>query len=84
MHDKKMKASNIWILNKNYLNDLDIIDQDNSKGNVPQFCLYLDNPWTNFNIIFTTMMASRPATKTDHENVGQGHHLQDLCISANI
>ena len=32
---------NNWLLNKNYLDDLDIIDQGHSKGDISQFCLYL-------------------------------------------
>ena len=54
---------NNWLLNKNYWDDLDIIDQGHSKCNVWQFCLYLGYPWTNFNQISTTMMASWPSTK---------------------
>ena len=37
----------VWeneILNKNYWDDLDIIDQGHSKGNVSHFCLYLGYP----------------------------------------
>ena len=46
------------------------------------FFLYLGYPWTNSNKISATMMASWPAKKNlisaDLENVGQGHHLQNL------
>ena len=70
---------NNGLLNKNYWDDLDTIDQCHSKGNRSQFCLYLGYPWTNLNIILNTMLASRPETKknviADLENMGQGHHL---------
>ena len=55
--------NNGLLLNNNYWDDLDIIDQGYSKGNVSQFCLYLGYPWTNFNTNSITMMASRPVTK---------------------
>ena len=67
---------------KNYGDDLDIIDRGHCKGNISQFCLYLGYPWTNFNQISTTMMASWLATQkvisSDLENVDQGHHLQKI------
>ena len=74
------------LLNKNYWNDFDIIDQGHGNGKFSKFCLHLRYPWTNFNTISTTMKASRPATTTnvlssDLESVGQGHHLKNRCIS---
>ena len=57
-----IRSSHVWenngLLNKNYWDALDIIDQGHSAGNISQFCLYLGNPWTIFNNISTTMMAS--------------------------
>ena len=35
---------NNGLLNKNYWDDLDIIDQGHSKGKISQFFLYLDYP----------------------------------------
>ena len=68
------------LLNQNYWDDFDIIDQGHSKDNFSQFFLYLGNLWTNFNKISTTMMESWPATKkvlsSDLDNVDQVHHLQ--------
>ena len=70
---------NNGLLNKNYWDDLEVIDQGHGYGNISEFYLYLGYPWTNFNKISTTMMASRPATKNvlsfDLKNVGHGHHL---------
>ena len=42
---------NNGLLNNNHCDNLDIIDQGHSKGNVSQFCLYLGYAWTNFNKI---------------------------------
>ena len=36
-------------LNKYYWDDRDSINQGQSKGNVPQFCSYIDYSWTDFN-----------------------------------
>ena len=63
---------NNGLLNKNYWNELDIIDQ--GKGNVSQFCLYLGYHWTNLNKIRTTMM-QKNVLPSDSENVEHGHHL---------
>ena len=41
-------GENNELLNKNYWDDLEIVDQGHSKDNVLQFCLYLGYPWTNF------------------------------------
>ena len=69
--------------NKNYYDDLDIIDQGHSKGYISQFWLYIGYSLTNFIIISTTMMVSYIAASnnknvisSDLENVGQSHHLQ--------
>ena len=80
------KIMNYYILNKNYL---DIIDRGHSKGNVFQICLHRGYPWTNFNKIATKMMASRfdnnkNVISFDLKIVGQGHYLQNCCISAII
>ena len=45
------------------MDDLDIIDQGHSKGNVSQYCLYLGYHLTNFNKTPTTTMESRRAIK---------------------
>ena len=84
-------SENNWLLNKNDWDDLDIIDQGHSDDNISKLFLYLGYPWTNFNKTLTTMMASMSATRkkrnvisSDLDNVGQGHHLHKLCISAII
>ena len=73
---------NNGLLNKNYWDDFDIIDQSHSKGNISQFCLYFGYSWTDFNTVSTTMMASRTARKIvilpDLENIGQSDNLQKL------
>ena len=51
------------LLNTNYWDDLDVIYQGRSNGNISQFCLYLGYYWTNLNKMSTTMIASWPATK---------------------
>ena len=53
-----------WLLNKNYWDDLGIIDQGHSKSDVSQFCLYLSYPWKFFYKISTMMMESWQVTKT--------------------
>ena len=63
LHSFTIYWENNRLLNKNYWDDLDIIDQGHSKGSISQFCLYLGYPWTNFNTILTTKMASWPAKK---------------------
>ena len=74
---------NNGLLNKRYWDDLDIIDEGHSWDNVSQFYLNLGYPWTNVNIILTTMMALKSAIQKMSlssylENVGQGHHLHKL------
>ena len=64
LHSLPCVWENNGLLDKIYWDDLDIIDQCHSKGNVSQFCLYLRRPWTNFNKISTTMMESWPVTQT--------------------
>ena len=51
------------LLNKIYWDNLYIIEQGHSNGNISQFCIYLDYPWTNFKKNLTTIMASQPAAK---------------------
>ena len=60
-------CENNGLLNKNYWDDLAIIDQGHSKGSILQFCLYIGYPWTNFNKMLTKIMALWPETKKNKE-----------------
>ena len=53
---------NHGLLGQNYWNDLFIIDQGHSEGDVTQFCLYLGYSCACFIKMPTTKTASRPAT----------------------
>ena len=53
---------NNGLLNNNYWDGLNIINQGHSKGNISQLCIYFDYPRTNFNKILTTIIPLWPAT----------------------
>ena len=61
-----MFSKNNGLLNITYWNDLDIIDQGQSKGNVSQFCIYLGYHWPFFKKILNTMMESWLVTKMSY------------------
>ena len=74
-----MCLGNNGLLNKNYWDDFDNIDQGHSKGNVLQRCLFLCYSWTNltkFRPQWWQHVQQQIILSSDLKNVGQGHHLQ--------
>ena len=78
LHEKSESIEYNWLLNKNYWDDLDIIDRGHSKDDVSQFCLYLGYPWTNNGIV----ASKKNVISSDLENLRQDHYSQNHFISA--
>ena len=68
---------NNWLLNENYWDALDIINQGHSKGNDLQCCLnILERILQDFDHNDGIATGNKKVLSSDLENVGQVHHLQ--------
>ena len=75
-------CDNDGLLNTNYYDDLDIIDEGHSKGNISKFCLFLGCPWNDLKKIRSQWwhrgQQQKNVISSDIETVGQVYYLQKL------